>query len=365
MRPPLERSRGWRSAIRRRRRRSTCTGCRPTSRRPATSKARRREREAASPCVYNFPADGEYVFKASLVFTRNTFLFGSTIAGEQLEIAVDGERVALFDINPLMKGVDNNLRDAAGQGRRPARIRSPPRSSPRRDGPIDDFLRRPERALGDDFVGQTPGLTGLPHLREFGIVGPYNVTGVSDTPSRRRIFVCRPARAEPRSAACARTILSTLARRAFRRPVSKASLDELLGAYEDGYARGGFDAGIRLGAPVRAGASGVRLPVRAHAGRRRAGRRRFSSTTSTLASRLSFFLWSSIPDDELLTLAAQSKLRDPARAAAAGAPHAGGSALGSAGDELRRPVAASARARERRIRTSISIPTPTTTCSSR
>ena len=81
--------------------------------------------------LYNFPADAEYVFKASLVFTRNTFLFGSTIAGEQLEIAVDGERVALFDINPLMKGVDNNLETHAGQGRRPARTRFPPHSSTR------------------------------------------------------------------------------------------------------------------------------------------------------------------------------------------------------------------------------------------
>jgi len=258
--------------------------------------------------LYNFPADGEYVFRASLFFTRNTFLFGSTIAGEQIEIAVDGARVGLFDINPLMKGTDNNL-----ETKRITLTAGPHTISAsfvtRNDGPIDDFLRRPERALGDDFVGQTPGLTGLPHLREFGLEGPYNVTGVSDTPSRRHVFTCRPDR-QAEEAACARTILSTLARKAFRRPVTKASFDEVWAAYEEGYGRGGFEAGIRFAlqfvlvhpefvfrlehtpAGVRAGST-------------------FQIDDIDLASRLSFFLWSSVPDDELLTLAAQSKLRQP------------------------------------------------------
>jgi hypothetical protein len=258
---------------------------------------------------YNFPADGDYVFKASLVFTRNTFLFGATIAGEQLEIAVDGTRVALFDINPLMKSVDNNLET------KPVTVQAGPHTISaafvvKNDGPIDDFLRRPERALGDDFVGQTPGLTGLPHLREFGVVGPYHVTGAGDTPSRRRILVCRPTRRND-EAACARTILSTLARRAFRRPVApaSASFQEIWRAYEDGRARGGFDGGIRLALQLILVHPEFifrveRTPESVTPGAT------FQLDDLALASRLSFFLWSSIPDDELLTLAARSKLRD-------------------------------------------------------
>jgi hypothetical protein len=258
---------------------------------------------------YNFPADGEYVFKAALFFTRNTFLFGSTIAGEQLEIAVDGARAGLFDINPLMKNADNNLET------KPIAVTAGPHTISaafviKNDGPIDDFLRRPERALGDDFVGQTPGLTGLPHLREFGIVGPYRVTGVGNTPSRQRILICRPSRTT-HEAACAKTILSTLARRAFRRPVTPASatFQEVWRAYEDGYERGGFDTGIRLALQlilvhpefifrVEQTPPGV------------APATTYTLDDLALASRLSFFLWSSIPDDELLTLASRSKLRD-------------------------------------------------------
>jgi hypothetical protein len=258
--------------------------------------------------LYNFPADGDYVFKASLFFTRNTFLFGATIAGEQLEIAVDGARVALFDVDPLMKGSDNDLET------KPVAVQAGPRVISaafvaKNDGPIDDFLRRPERALGDDFVGQTPGLTGLPHLREFGVIGPYNVTGVSDTPSRRRIFICRPANKDEEPG-CARNILSALARRAFRRAVAPAAFQDVWSAYEDGYKRGGFEGGIRLAVQlilvhpefvfrVERTPQGV-LPGAA-----------FQLDDLALASRLSFFLWSSIPDDELLTLATQSKLRDP------------------------------------------------------
>jgi mono/diheme cytochrome c family protein len=268
--------------------------------------------------LYNFPADADYVFKASLVFTRNTFLFGSTIAGEQLEIAVDGERIALFDINPLMKGVDNNLETP------PVKVKAGPRTISaafvaKSDGPIDDFLRRPERALGDDFVGQTPGLTGLPHLREFGVVGPYNVTGTGDTPSRRSIFICRPnfAKAaadspgnQDQERSCARKILSALAFKAFRGPVTESSLSELLGAYEDGHARGGFEAGIRLALQLLlVHPEFVFRFERAPSGVTPSSD--FQLDDIALASRLSFFLWSSTPDDELLTLARRSKLRDP------------------------------------------------------
>ena len=142
----------------------------PPCRRHAAGNARRDRR------ALQLSGRCRVLFKASLVFTRNTFLFGSTVAGEQLEIAVDGTRVALFDINPIDEGGRQQPGDHTGQGRRPDPHTISAAFVDKNDGPIDDFLRRPERALGDDFVGQTPGLTGLPHLREFGVEGPYNVT---------------------------------------------------------------------------------------------------------------------------------------------------------------------------------------------
>src|SRR5262249_830081 len=115
----------------------------------------------------------------------------------------------------------------------------------RADGPADDFLEPPERSLGDDFRGQTPGLTSLPHLRELSIAGPYRATGVSETPSRRRISPCHPA-AVSQEASCARRILSSVAQRAFRRSVSPSSFEEVMSAYRDGRRRGTFETGIRL-----------------------------------------------------------------------------------------------------------------------
>ena len=88
-------------------------------------------------------------------------------------------------------------------------------------------------------------MNGVPLIEHVQIDGPFNATGPGDTPSRRRIFVCRPANADARDeAACAKTILSTLARRAYRRPVTDADLDTLLGFYEAGRKKGSFDAGI-------------------------------------------------------------------------------------------------------------------------
>ena len=150
----------------------------------------------------------------------------------------------------------------------------------------------------------TPG--GVPTLV---ITGPNNATGPGDTPSRRKIFNCRPS-STAQEAACARTILSTLARRAFRGPVSATELTTLMDFYQAGRKSGDFDAGIQqalarvLVAP-RFVYRAEEEPTALAAGQA------YRISDNELASRLSFFLWSSIPDDELLDTAAKGRLRDP------------------------------------------------------
>src|SRR5581483_2280795 len=136
-------------------------------------------------------------------FTTNTLLFGTYQKGEQIEVAVNGERVALLDVNPRMK-VDEDLRTP------PIRIKAGPQTISaafiqRASGPVDDFVMPFEQSLEDLFAGQIQGLTALPHLRDLGIDGPYHATGVSETPSRRRIFSCHPPTSD-RELPCAREI---------------------------------------------------------------------------------------------------------------------------------------------------------------
>jgi len=259
--------------------------------------------------VHNFPADAEYVFRMTLVFTRNTFLFGSTMQGEQLEVSVNGQRVALLDIDPLMKTGDNDLRTP------PIPVKAGPQTISasfiqKGDGPIDDFLQRPERSLADDFSGQIAGLTNPPHLRDLGIMGPYKATGVSETDTRRRIFTCRPAtlaEEEP----CAREIVSRLARQAYRKPVSKESFEDLLHVYGEGRDYGNFDSGIRMALQyILANPEFIfrfeRTPPNVRPGES------YRVSDLELASRLSYFLWSGLPDEELVAVASQGKLRDSA-----------------------------------------------------
>jgi hypothetical protein len=177
------------------------------------------------------------------------------------------------------------------------------------------FIERPTQeqnvwqpVLRDSLEAHNP--SGIPRLRSGNIQGPYNVTGVSETPARKRLFICKPASAV-KETACANTILSTVARRAFRRPVTAADLKAPMAFYDSARKNGGdFNAGIRAGlarilaSPAfvfRSEEDPATLPPGAP----------HSVSDIELASRLSFFLWSSIPDDELLNLAVAGRLREP------------------------------------------------------
>ena len=258
---------------------------------------------------HNFPADGNYVFRGSLYFRSLGPLFGDNkpAEGEQLEIAVNGERVALFDIHRKMK-VTEDFRtppfpvQAGPQTVSAAFIR-------RFDGPVQDFLSPFEQATADLTTGNVRGLTGLPHLRNLGVDGPYDVTGVSETPSREKIFTCRPA-VGAEETACAEEIVSRLARQAFRRPVTDGDVARLMALYASGRSEGEFDAGIRMAVQaILADPEFLFRFERTPAGIAPGENHRI--TELELASRLSYFLWSSAPDDELTAAAADGSLSDP------------------------------------------------------
>jgi mono/diheme cytochrome c family protein len=260
---------------------------------------------------HQFPVDGEYTFRVKGITGYFTAVLGQ-IAGEKLEITIDGERVHLFDWDKEIKGT-------RGDGKATPRI--PVTAGlhtvgitfiATNDLPGTELNRPFQRTM--NTPGEIPGFQFYPHVGQVTIAGPFDATGAGDTASRRRIFVCQPkagatAREEER---CARTIISTLAKRAFRRPTTAADMNTLLEFYRAGRDEGGeFDSGIevalqRMLADVEFIYRGEPEPATAAVGKP------YRISDLALASRLSFFLWSSIPDDELIDVAAAGKLRTPA-----------------------------------------------------
>ena len=272
----------------------------------------------------DFPADGEYVIRVQLA--------APPTEPHQLEITIDGERARIVTVRA----------NAAGPGRGRGRGAQP---QPRTGEPEPDRsleFRVPVKA-GPRLVGVTfierdevrDEATLRPRMRSRGtepalsmvtISGPYDVKGAGDTPSRRRIFVCRPSaeigaalsssKGDPgnNDAPCAKRVLSGLARRAFRRPVTDADLQDLLPFYTAGRQErgkdGGFDLGIERALERLLVSPQFLFRVEHQPADVSASSYRVSDLD--LASRLSFFLWSSIPDEELLNAAAQGQLKDPA-----------------------------------------------------
>ena len=259
--------------------------------------------------MHDFPADGEYVLKLGFYYSPTGPIFGLNQGrGQQIEVAVNGERVALLDIDPNMKLANDGIKTPPIQLRAgPQRISA---SFPEKfDGPIEDEYRMVEQTLVDVSAGTVPGMTTLPHLHELSITGPLKAAGVSTTPSRRKIFTCRPT-SDSDQIACAKKIINTLARQAYRRPVTDNDTEELLSFYQAGRNRGNFDTGITTAIQaIIANPEFVFRFERTPAGV--APGRNYRISDLELASRLSFFLWSSPPDEPLLSLASQGKLREP------------------------------------------------------
>ena len=265
--------------------------------------------------VHTFPADGLYSFQATLVRTVSGELFANTavyMAGkpELLHIFVNGERVATLEVTQGMS-------DAGEKGLTletpPIPVKAGPQRIaaafvPRSIGPVDDLLTPIEQTLFDTRIGTGFGVTMAPHLQEIAVAGPRSVTGVSETPSRARIFTCRPA--TPRDERpCAGAILQRLATQAYRSPV-KDDVKDLLAFYEQARADGGgFEDGVRLG--IQGMLANPRFMFRTEQAVRAAGGG-YRVSDVDLASRLSFFLWSTLPDQELLKAANDGTLRAPA-----------------------------------------------------
>ena len=251
---------------------------------------------------------------------------------QRLELSVDGAPVHVFELLPQPPAEGRGY--GAGQNRRGLdadwQIRFPAKAGPRTVALT--FLNRAPALLENLLEPFDKPVPGGPngyyttqkgaYLRSVEISGPYDATGPGDTPSRERIFVCRPT-APADEAACAKKILSTLARRAFRRPVDEADMQTLLSLYKEGRARRAASSSASSGRSK--GCSSVRNSCIGSSGSRRAAAkagRIYRISDLELASRLSFFLWSSIPDDALLDVAASGKLREPRMSRAAGAAHA-------------------------------------------
>jgi hypothetical protein len=262
---------------------------------------------------HNFPQDAEYELAIGLMRNFHGYITGLEFA-HRVEIAIDGEQVFTAQVGGPADNLasDRNMSAAADaiHERLKARVRVAA-------GPHDvgvTFFRR-NRAQSDEPLQlherhhDLQDMNGLPIIEQVTVTGPFDPTGAGDTPSRRRIFTCRPE-TPAREAACARTILTALAHRAYRRPVTAGDLDPLMELYAAGRAEGStFDAGIEQALRLILASPKflfrVETPPAAAGGVARV-------TDLELASRLSFFLWSSIPDDELLRVAEQGRLDQPA-----------------------------------------------------
>ena len=262
---------------------------------------------------YTFPLDGEYEIQIRLARDRNEHVEGLTEPHE-VELLIDRARVQLFTVQPPARdpSFSEDYQPSHDQIDQHLKVRIPITAGPHAVGvafvkdnaALVESVRQPYQARFNSY--RHPRLQ--PALYSISIIGPYGAEGPGDTPSRRRIFVSRPA-APSEELRSARTILRALMRRAYRRPVTEVDLQGPLALYRQARAEGDFDAGIEMAVAavlvspqflfrVEADPAGV------------APNTVYRISDLDLASRLSFFLWSSIPDDELLDLAGRGKLHE-------------------------------------------------------
>ena len=249
--------------------------------------------------THRFPLDAEYVLRVEV---------SRVAGGAQLEVTIDGGRVELFRMQQGLPSLDIDGNEVGDN----LEVRLPVAAGPREIGVA--FLKTPALLSESPrrlFLNPTVSRRELPYLRSVTVTGPFDVTGPGDTPARQRLFVCRPADAAGEEA-CADTILGALARRAWRRPVDDADLDILRIAYAAGREGADFEAGIERALQQLLVSPEFLFRVEADPADAPAAAVNYRLGDLELASRLSFFLWSSVPDDALLDAAAAGRLSDPA-----------------------------------------------------
>jgi hypothetical protein len=252
-----------------------------------------------------FPADGEYVFEVTLNG-------GDNARYEDIDISIEGERVALLPYENLPAGGADG-RGANGIMTEPVMIKAGQQAVAaafvrRSDGPYEDLIRPHDWSFAGGGSGGG-GITTLPHMRDLIIRGPFKTTGVSQTATRQRIFKCRPT-SQDEEVRCAREIVSDLAAEAYRRPVNLREVDRLMPFYQKGAADGGFEGGVRSALEAVLSSPHFIFRLEREPETARTGNT-YRVADLDLASRLSFFLWGTSPDKELVTIASQGKLSDP------------------------------------------------------
>ncbi|MCY3845673.1 MAG: DUF1592 domain-containing protein [Acidobacteria bacterium] len=252
-----------------------------------------------------FPLDGEYEIAIHLTSRP------PRTSREQLDIRLDGERLALVPLgDPGAGGPEVAETVDYGGADRPVVVRVRVKAGSRLVGAAFAAITSAPEGLTPAYLPVGSISFRQTGVQSIDIAGPYDVEGVGDSPSRRRIFVCRPD-APQDERGCARQILRTLARRAWRRPVAEDDLRPLLRQYEAGRRAGDFDAGIRRALERILVDPEFLFRVERDPAHVPAGTA-YRLSDLELASRLSFFLWSSIPDDELVALATAGRLSRPA-----------------------------------------------------
>ena len=267
--------------------------------------------------VHNFPADGEYTFTMTFYGESTGGIFGlnNPLAEdfkEQIEVSINGERAAVLEV---LNSMNESQPAGLSLTTEPITVKAGPQRVSavfiqRFYGLVDDLIRPIEHTIADQQVSTGEGISTLPHLQDVNIKGPFNPTGVSLTPSRARIFTCRPtspAEEEP----CATEILSDLATQAYRRPVSAEDLEGLMTFYRTGREERDFEIGVRTALQaILASPNFVFRFEQVPDGVEPGQNHRISDLE--LASRLSYFLWSTVPNDELVGVASEGRLQDPA-----------------------------------------------------
>ncbi len=258
--------------------------------------------------IHNFPADGKYVFQVAPHAEPTGQLFGRNSLNQRIEISIDGESVAGIDIDRWMSEQEyagmtlstDSIDVRAGAKRVTAAFIR------RFEGVEDDLITPIDNTLADTQIGVGYGVTTLPHLQRLAIVGPFHVTGVSDTPSRSKIFTCRPTSPEE-ARPCAESIISRLAGQAYRRPLKSSDVEGLMTFFDQGAVDGGFEGGIRTALQAVLASPHFLFRIEETPRNVKPGEV-YRIGDFDLASRLSFFLWGTSPDRELIDLAERGEL---------------------------------------------------------